>query len=323
MGGARPADTDHSLALPFAHVNEPGAPPGRVAAVLHLYYAELASELRRYLANVPGSVDVFISTGDVAKKAAVEAAFAHWKAGSLEVRVVENRGRDIAPKLIAFREIYDGYDLVLYLHSKRSDHTPQLAHWRQYLVETLVGTPQVAASVYAIFNAEPKIGIIAAQHFEPMRQWVGWGENFSRASALAARMGFGIFADRIDFPAGSMFWLRSAALRPLLDLGLTLDDFDAERGQIDGTLAHTIEHLFFCVCEAAGFRWVKIARPEFLVATPGITWIGEQSDLKRYLSRDTRRLSERGSFEKPPASHRLGLLAKIFSRRWFSRSPAD
>ena len=37
------------------------------------------------------------------------------------------------------------------------------------------------------------------------------------------------------FPAGSMFWARISALKPILDLALTENDFEYKLGQIDGT----------------------------------------------------------------------------------------
>lgn len=62
----------------------------------------------------------------------------------------------------------------------------------------------------------------------------------------------------LEFPSGSMFWGRSAALRPLLDLQLQFADFPEEAGQIDGTLAHAIERTILYFTELAGFRWAKI-----------------------------------------------------------------
>ncbi len=41
-----------------------------------------------------------------------------------------------------------------------------------------------------------------------------------------------------------MFFARVDALKPLLSLGLTDDDFDIEAGQVDGTIAHAIERCF-------------------------------------------------------------------------------
>ena len=60
-------------------------------------------------------------------------------------------------------------------------------------------------------------------------------------------------ADR--FVAGSMFWVRLEALRPLLDAHLDPQLFESERGQVDGTCAHAVERLFGLCVDAAGFRW--------------------------------------------------------------------
>jgi lipopolysaccharide biosynthesis protein len=77
-------------------------------------------------------------------------------------------------------------------------------------------------------------------------------------------MGFTVSSDQfLDFASGSMFWARSAALRPVLDLRLRTTDFPPETGQIDGTTAHALERLLLYACEHAGFSWLKIANPSF------------------------------------------------------------
>jgi hypothetical protein len=283
---ARPIEIDYSVSVPFSFSAIPDLGRNRIAAIVHLYYEELAGEFRSYLNNIPGAVDVYISTGDSFRASAIESAFSGWAKGSVEVRIVPNRGRDIAPKLVSFSDIYDRYEYVLHLHGKRSKHADVLSPWRHFLLENLIGSPEVATSVLYAFERNPKLGIVAAQHFEPMRHWANWGGNFANADRLAKRMGFKLNAsDPLDFPSGSMFWARSAALKPLLDLHLQTEDFDNENNQKDTTLAHSIERLFFHACEHAGFDWIKIARPDLYEHTPAIIGIGRDSDLEIFFKR--------------------------------------
>ncbi|WP_338050996.1 rhamnan synthesis F family protein [Roseicella aerolata] len=288
---ARPPEIDYSLKLPLRHVTAPRPADGPVAAIVHLYYPDLAVEFRSYLENIPGEVDIFVSTcGDFARSV-IEKAFTGWRKGQVEVRVVPNRGRDIAPKLVSFRDVYDRYDYVLHLHGKRSEHASVLASWRHFLLENLLGTPEIVSSIFAAFEQNRRLGMIASQHFEPLRIWINWGGNLQLATGLAARMGCRIDPSAVlDFPSGSMFWARSAALRPLLDLQLATEDFAEEAGQVDGTLAHAIERVYFYACETAGFDWIKVARPEFFSHNPAIINVRDARELDRYFERHVFRL---------------------------------
>jgi hypothetical protein len=82
-----------------------------------------------------------------------------------------------------------------------------------------------------------------------------------------------------------MFWARSAALKPLIDLRLTFEDFGPEQGQKDGTLAHAIERLFYFVCEHAGFRWIKISDPALFEHTPAIISIDNSDELNHFVTK--------------------------------------
>ena len=280
---ASPIEIDYSAAVPFGYAPQPGAP--RLAVICHIFYDALAPEIRRYLRNIPFPFDLFISTDEDAKKATIEASFADFEPGRVEIRIVPNRGRDIAPKLVAFADIYPNYDYVLHLHSKASKHADVLELWRMFLLENLLGSPEIVASVFDAFTRRPDLGIVASQHFEPVRHWINWGGNFRATTRLAERLGIPLVADRLlDFPSGSMFWARTAALKPLLDLHLKFADFDIESGQVDKTFAHAIERLYFHICERAGYRWMKIAHPPLFAVTPAIVPINAPDELDRFFT---------------------------------------
>jgi hypothetical protein len=252
-----------TIQVPFEHL--PALPPRtpRLAVVCHLFYEDLAAEFRNYLQNIAVPFDLFISTDTAAKKTAIMTAFADWGLGKIEVRIAENRGRDIAPKIVLFRDVYDKYEYFLHIHSKKSLHARELAGWRSFILNHLIGSGAVVNCILGVLLRHPEIGMIASEHFEAVRSSVGWGNCFMPAAMLASRLGIRLSVNGpIDFPAGSMFWGRSAALRPLLDLDLSMEDFEPEGGQKDGTMAHAIEHLYFLICERAGFKWIKVTRAE-------------------------------------------------------------
>ena len=289
--GRKQAD-DVAMAVPFAYPPAIRPDPVGVAVFCHAFHVDLLDEVKRYLRNIPWRADLFVSTDTHAKREAIERGLRGWSGGAVEVRVLPNRGRDLAPMLVVLREVFDRYAYVLHVHTKKSLHASFLAPWRTFLFETLLGTPAVVRSVFEAFERLPQLGLVVPQHFDGIRRWVTWGGNFAEAARLAERMGFGLDPTRaLDFPSGSMFWARSAALRPLLDLGLAMEDFPEETRQVDHTLGHAIERLLLHVCERSGHDWLKIADPSLHMDTSRIVRIGSPEELARF-----------------DAMHRVGLL---------------
>lgn len=262
-GRMRAEEGDLAAQVPFAFAPPPQssvAPASRIAVICHVFHDDLAQEFRTTIDNLPASSDILISTDSAAKIPTIERAFAGWDKGVVDIRVLPNRGRDIAPKLVGFADAYADHDLILFLHTKKSLTSSLGNTWRTMLLGTLCGSPAIVSSVLQIFERYPDIGIVMPQHFAPIRGLLHWDGNFRAAQALARRMGIPLKRYRlVDFPSGSMFWARPAALRPLLDLNLTFDDFPAENNQVRNTIQHAVERLFLLVTEHAGYRWVKIA----------------------------------------------------------------
>ncbi|QGM97397.1 rhamnan synthesis F family protein [Methylocystis parvus] len=257
----RPAnEMDFALEIPFAFAPEP--PAARpVAAIVHAFYPEILPLVLEKLENIPGPVDLFLSTNTEEKKRALEDAVRGWRKGKVDIRLTPNRGRDIAAKFFGFRDVYANYDLFVHLHTKRSPHGGEaLARWRDYLMDHLLGSPEIVRSILTLFD-DPKMGIVFPQHLFELRGILNWGYDYDLARALTKRMGVEIDKNMVlEFPSGSMFWGRSAAFRRLLDLDIGFQDFPEEGGHVDGTLAHAIERILLIVAESSGFEWLKVAR---------------------------------------------------------------
>ncbi|MEX6509231.1 rhamnan synthesis F family protein [Jiella sp. M17.18] len=164
--------------------------------------------------------------------------------------VYPNRGRDILPFLMALGLPID-FSVGLKLHTKRSDHRLEGAHWGQALVRALLPDPTAVACVIAAITADRRLKIVAPRGMlVSLDRWMG--RNLRPMRQVAERLRLDLPAARQRTPvfcAGSMFWFRRDALNRFADANLS-DLFAAEAGQTDGTAAHACERLFALIAEA-------------------------------------------------------------------------
>lgn len=257
-------DNDFSIKLPFAEANsfECSKYSGKLAVVVHVFYPDLINEIIDYLLNIPFHFKLFISTNTQKKKDAIKDVLQNRNICDVVVKILPNRGRDIAPTIIGFKNEILEHEYFLHLHSKKSPHGA-LEDWRTYTYENLLGSKEIVASVFYLLS-QSNVGIVFPQHFRVLRGCINWGYNFECVRDLLKRSSINISANTLlEFPSGSMFWAKSKALAPLLELSLSFDDFPEEAAQVDGTLAHAIERSLLYFAESKGFTWLKISTGDF------------------------------------------------------------
>jgi lipopolysaccharide biosynthesis protein len=229
----------------------------RPCAVIHVWYPELLDELVAALRTSGIDWRIVITTSRE-REQAVRERMAQLGLDA-EIDVFENRGRDILPFLhVANRLLDEGVTTVLKLHGKRSTHRQDGETWRRELLDKLLA-PERACRIAAAFRDDATLGLVHAEgHLQPLDYY--WGANQANVDYLTRRLG--IAAPQVEhdsFIAGSMFWLRPAALRLLLDAHLEVTEFEAEAGQLDGTLAHAVERVFSLAASGGGFGTVSAA----------------------------------------------------------------
>ncbi|MET4570496.1 glycoside hydrolase family 99-like domain-containing protein [Rhodanobacter soli] len=229
----------------------------RPCAVIHVWYPELLDELVVALRTSGIDWRIVITTSRE-REQAVRERMAQLGLDA-EIDVFENRGRDILPFLhVANRLLDEGVTTVLKLHGKRSTHRQDGETWRRELLDKLLA-PERACRIAAAFRDDATLGLVHAEgHLQPLDYY--WGANQANVDYLTRRLG--IAAPQVEhdsFIAGSMFWLRPAALRLLLDAHLEVTEFEAEAGQLDGTLAHAVERVFSLAASGGGFGTVSAA----------------------------------------------------------------
>ncbi|GAB2799873.1 rhamnan synthesis F family protein [Dyella kyungheensis] len=239
-----------NAAAPLASVNM------SIGVMAHVFYPDLLEELAGCLARIPLPYTLMVSVVDESARAQAEARLSALpRLSALHVRIVPNRGRDIAPLLVTFREEILALDLICHVHTKKSLYGGQdQVGWRGHLFDSLLGSSERQSWIFGMFQANPELGIVYPESYANVPLWGHtWLSNAEWGRQLAEQLGFEIdAAGYLDFPAGSMFWARTQALRPLFELGLRTDSFPPEKGQIDGTLQHAIERMLSLVTRHQG-----------------------------------------------------------------------
>ncbi len=259
FGRAEYGPIRHSLQLNSAQeaVQKKGWPQ-RLAVHLHLFYPDMIERCILLLQRLPYDFDLLVSVCDGADVVGLQHRLSRGlpRARRVVLRQVENRGRDVAPWLVTFRDEIRQSDLFLHLHSKKSPHGSYHEGWFDFLGHTLLGSQAVAAQILDLFATDCELGMLAPGYWPLLRRAPNYGKVRDLCAHLLARMGGpDLPAVCPDFPAGSFFFCRSQLLKPLLDLELTFRDFPAEAGQICGTLSHAIERLLGQLPQLAGLRF--------------------------------------------------------------------
>lgn len=257
-----------------------------IAAIIHVFYVDLMEEILVYIANIKVKVDLYISTNSDDKKKEIEKFLANYINGNVVVKVFENKGRDVAPTFIGFRDIFTRYKYFIHLHTKKSLTSSLGNEWRQYLLDTLVGSEDIVNTILWQLS-QPQIGIVFAQHFDYVRDYLDWGdETFFLIQNLLSKSDINITqSNHLEFPSSTMFWGKTAAIRKLLDAGICFDDFSEEDNQVSNTLAHAIERAILFYVEDAGYQWIKIGRTDLLKNKKNVLACYDDNQFQRAMDR--------------------------------------
>lgn len=229
-----------------------------IAIHLHLFYVDLLDEFLEYFSNIPYEFDLYISCirGSNIGEIQDRAKKILKNVRKVKVKIFENRGRDIAPFYVGFHDELIYYEYVLHVHSKKSKHIETGgSDWRRYSLDSLVGSEEQVKKIFDLFQNGQNIGLIYPE-CHPDIPMIGytWMGNLNQGTQFLSSMRIHCRNGLFNYPAGSFFWVKMDAIRPLMERNMTLADFPEEAGQIDGTFAHVLERALVYVVESCGYH---------------------------------------------------------------------
>lgn len=226
-----------------------------IAVHLHLFYVDLLPEFVSYFSNIPYNFDLYISCQEDADVNAIKSGLKDLKmARTIDIRPLPNRGRDLAPLYVKFASEILAHDYFLHVHSKKSLYSgEEKGGWRRFCLELLTGSAEKVNDIFDLFK-NGNAGLIYPDIQEEVPTIAySWLANEGLGRQLFEEYDLGDMPSVFNYPAGSFFWARTDALRPLFEKGYTYEDFPREQGQTDGTLAHALERIVTFVSRKQGY----------------------------------------------------------------------
>lgn len=244
----------------------------KIGLFFHIYFEDLIEECFHYVSNVPEYTDIFITTDEENKKIKIENKFSKLK-NKVDVKVIENRGRDVSAFLVPNREEILKYDIACFAHDKKTKQLhPELKgeEFKYKCLENILGNKNFVNNIIDLFIKNPRLGLLsppAPNHAEFYGN-LGreWGENYDITIELLKDLNIKSNVDKSKAPIapyGTMFWFRPKAMKKLLEKTWVYKDFPEEPNKIDGTILHAIERAYPFVVQEAGFYSANVLNEEF------------------------------------------------------------
>ena len=230
-----------------------------VAIQAHIFYEDLINEIINKTNNIPVKYDLYITTDNYKKMIYIkDYTDKYSKSKNVFIKIVENKGRDILPFLIQFRDVLDKYKYFCHIHSKKTINQIDIGRkWRTYLYENLLGDSELISEILSDFENNDKLGFIYPENYYDIVRYTMNTEKLIKESMnyLLNKLfpGYIIGDNYFDFPAGDMFWGRSVAVKQIFRIDLKNDI----PNESNSNLLWAIERIWLFIVKINGFFYKK------------------------------------------------------------------
>ena len=231
----------------------------KVAIQVHLFYLDLIKDIINKTNNIPVKFDMYISTIYQEKYDYINNYIKKFsKANHFEILIVKNKGRDVLPFLTQIKTKYRFYKYLCHIHTKKTKYSPKTGLlWRNYLYNNLLGNIKIVSDILFEFEKNKKLGFIFPETYIGIVKFSLLLSNKTKSwmEFLASKLFPNCKLDEfLDFPAGNMFWSKTAAIYQIFthDLG---EYFPNERAQKSYTIMHGIERIWLYIVKFNYFKY--------------------------------------------------------------------
>lgn len=239
-----------------------------IAVILHIYYQECIEKIVHYCNNFPKNTDFFITTTDEKTKTQIEHHFSHHGL-KYQCTVRPNVGVAMSSLWVTYADIIMSgeYEYICYFHDKKSPYSKYSLQGEEFAnrcYENLFGTNHVVENIINLFEDNKRLGMLGApvvyhgDYFSVALR--SWGVNYKNTVNLAKKLGIKSDISAYETPVapyGDMFWFRSNALKKVIGVRFTYEDFNVKYHS-DGTFMHAIERIYGFAVQDSGYYYADV-----------------------------------------------------------------
>jgi len=188
-----------------------------VLFIVHLYFPEFVDRFLQGVSKFEQTKWKFVVTSSNLQILETVDSFGESQGlKNVSTMQVPNRGRNIYPFIQALKNHGENSEIVIHLHSKRSEHAKgkDVDSWVNGQWNLLFEDQNLVRRVIAIFLSHPQVSIVYPLSQGVLSPWTyTWSSNAKRARRLLKPLGISVKgSERIAFPAGAMFAARTRNL---------------------------------------------------------------------------------------------------------------
>jgi rhamnosyltransferase len=237
--------------------------------VIYLYYPDSLKIFRNYIRNAINMCDVCIITSN--RELCKDAQDEYSEFNNVQVRLKQNRGRDVAALLVTAKDIFDNFKYICFVHDKKEKAFVWKGYtdaWTLSLWECSIGSEKYIENIIHYFRLHDEVGLLVPPEMIDMKNtgWYvnNWACNFDLTRKLADDIGLIADIDKTKPPIslGTVFWCKSVALKKLWNIDWKYESFNEEPLSDDGTISHAVERIFPYVAQDAGYKTATVMTEE-------------------------------------------------------------
>ena len=235
----------------------------KIAILVHILYEDLINEILNKTNNIPVKYDLFLSTDSTINATYInEIIKAKSLANFYEIKIYENKGRNIFPFFLQIKARIKNYKYICHLHTKKSTFPYFVDEWRKYLYNNLLGNTIIISEIITDFENNDKLGFIFPETFhkvmiEYKTEITQKDKYFIKHFLKKLKLNKSLrLEEQEEFPIGNMFWAKTDSIHQIFYFNLEREI--QLKNQLDANLIYGIERIWLYLVELNGYFYKKI-----------------------------------------------------------------